>query len=85
MNTELLNIFLSEDGDTHAGQKLLSAIGTQRAAGSPMMRKFTFNRFNVTLDFEAKVVFLQDDLTVGPQGEYKLSMSEFEKALRERR
>lgn len=84
MNAELLDAFFSEDGDAHARQKLLDAIRKQRATGSRMVREFTFNRFNVTLDFEAKVVSLQDDLTVGPQGEYKLSLDEFERALQER-
>jgi len=83
MNAELLNIFFSEDGDAHACQKLLDSIRKQGATGSRMVLEFTFNRFNVTLDFEAKVVSLQDDLTVGPQGEYKLSLDEFEKALHE--
>jgi hypothetical protein len=81
MNTELLNIFLSEDGDSHARHKLLNAIHEHKATGAPMLREFTFNRFKVTLDFEAKKVSLQDDLTVDPQGEYKLSLDEFEKAL----
>lgn len=81
MHTELLNIFLSEDGDAHARHKLLNAIREQKATGAPMVRKFTFNRFNVTLDFEANNVSLQDDLTVEPQGEYKLSLDEFENAL----
>jgi hypothetical protein len=85
MNAELLNTFLSEDGDAHSRQKLLDAIRKQRPPGAPMVREFTFNRFNVTLDFEGKQVSLQDDLTVGPQGEYKLSLDEFEKALQERK
>ena len=83
MNAELLNTFFSEDGDAHARQKLLDAIRTQRANGTPMMRDFTFNRFNVTLDFEANQVYLQDDLTTGPEGEHTLTLDEFEKALQE--
>ena len=83
MNAELLNIFLSEDGDAHARDKLLDSISKQRATATPLVHEFTFNRFNVTLDFEAKKVSLQDDLTVGPQGEYELSLDEFEKALQE--
>ncbi len=48
-----------------------------------MVWEFTFNRFNVTLDFKEEQVVLQDDLTIGPQGEYKLSLNEFEKVLQE--
>ena len=85
MSAELLNTFSSEDGDAHARHKLLDAIRKQRATGTPVAREFTFNRFNVALDFEGKQVSLQDDLTVGPQGEYKLTLDEFDKALQERR
>ena len=85
MNMKLLHTFFSEDGDAHARLKLLDAIRSQRATGTPMMRDFTFNRFNVTLDFEANQVFLQDDLTTGPQGEHTLSLDEFEKTLKERK
>ena len=83
MNAELLNTFLSEDGDANVRPKLLDAILKQRAAGTPMIREFTFNRFIVTLDFETRQVLLQDDLTVGPQGEYRLGLEKFERALRE--
>src|SRR6516165_2750348 len=76
MNKELLNTFFSEDGDGHARRRLLDAIREQRATGTPMAREFTFNRFNVALDFEAKQVSLRDDLTVGPQGEYTLGLNQ---------
>jgi hypothetical protein len=85
MNAELLNIFFSEDGDAHVRQKLIDAIQKQRTSGLPLMQELNFNRINVTLDFEAKVVSFQDDLTVGPEGEYKLDLNEFKKVLHERR
>jgi hypothetical protein len=81
MNAKLLDIFLSEDGDAHARQKLLDSIREQRTTGTPLVREFNFNRFNVTLNFETKQVFLEDDLTTGPEGERKFSLDEFEKAL----
>jgi hypothetical protein len=79
VNAELLNIFLSDDGDVHARHKRLDAISKQRPTSTTVVREFSFNRFNVTLDFEAKRVSLQNDLTLGPQGEYKPSLEEFEK------
>jgi hypothetical protein len=81
MNTKLLDTFLSEDGDAYARHKLLDAIRKQRATGTPLVSKFTFNRFNVTLDYEAKTVSLQDDLAVDPDGEYNFKLDEFEKAV----
>jgi hypothetical protein len=83
MNAELLNTFFSEDGDVHARQKLLEAIHKQGVSGAPMVQELIFNRFKITLDFEGKQVSLQDDLTVGPPGEFKLNMDEFKKALQE--
>ena len=83
MNTELLYTFLSEDGDAHVRQKLLNAIREQRATGNRLIQEFNFNRFNILLDFDAKQASLRDDLTVGPEGEHKLGLDEFEKALQE--
>jgi hypothetical protein len=85
MNKKLLDEFLSEDADAYSRQRLFEAIREQRTSGAPIVREYTFNRFNVTLDFGTKEVTLEDDLAVGPQGEYKLSVEEFEKALRERK
>ena len=85
MNAKLLDTFLSEDGDAHARQKLLEAIHKQGVNGTPMVLEFTFNRFKVTLDFEGKQVSLQDDLTAGPPGEFKLNMDGFKNALQERK
>ena len=84
MNTKILDAFLSEDGDAQARHKLLDTIREHKSPHATI-QKYAFNRFNVTLDFEAKKVLLEDDLTVNPQGEYKLGMEEFEKALQERK
>ena len=83
MSTELLNSFFAEDGDAHARRKLLDAIRSQRASGgTTVVRDFTFNRFKVILDFEKQRASLHDDLTVGPLGEYEISLDDFERALR---
>ena len=81
MNAELLDRFLSEDGDFHARHKLIDAIRIQRSNSTPIKQDFNFIRFSVTLDLEQKCVFLRDDLTVGPEGKYSLSLEEFERAL----
>jgi hypothetical protein len=83
MNTELLNTFLSEDGDAYARRELLDAISQQRTTGTPLARKYTFNRFNLILDFETNQALLEDDLTVGPEGEYKIDLAKFERALQQ--
>ncbi|MDB6068687.1 MAG: hypothetical protein JWR26_4895 [Pedosphaera sp.] len=81
MNDKVLEQFLSEDGEAHVRRKLLDAIHSQSLAGSPLLKKYSFNRFIVSLDFETKQVTIEDDLTTGAQGEYKLGMQEFAKAL----
>lgn len=82
MNSALLNEFLTEDADPQIRRKLVDAI---REPKNPSTLKFTFNRFNVVLDFEAKQVVIEDDLTVGPDGEFKLGFEEFVSALQERK
>ena len=69
MNAKLLDEFLSEEGDDLATGRLLAAIHEQRTRAAPTVQKYTFNRFNVTLDFETKKVSLEDDLTVDLSGE----------------
>ncbi|MEI6196501.1 MAG: hypothetical protein WCS42_19445 [Verrucomicrobiota bacterium] len=83
MNSKLLASFLSEDGDAQARRKLLDTIREHKTTRATVVRKYTFNRFKVTLDFGTDYVTLEDDLTIGPQGEYKLGVEEFEKALLE--
>ena len=85
MNAQLLDQFLSEDCDAHVHRKLLTAIHKQRASGVPGVQRYTFNRFNITLNFVTKQVSLEDDLAVGPQGEYKLGIEEFEEILQKRK
>ena len=83
MNSKLLASFLLEDGDAHARRKLLDIIREHNTSRATVVRKYTFNRFKVTLDFGEDYVMLEDDLAIGPQGEYKLGVEEFEKALLE--
>jgi hypothetical protein len=80
MNQKVLSEFLSEDGDAYARQQLVAAMREGKLVGR-VLQKFNFNRFNVSLDFAAEEVVIEDDLTPGPDGEWKLAMSEFEKIL----
>lgn len=84
MNAKLLDEFFSEDGDAHARHKLLDDIRGYGISHTAIVREYMFNRFNVTLNFEIKEVTIGDDLTVGPEGEFRISMGEFEKALLKR-
>ena len=83
MNPNLLDMFLAEECDSYTRNKLLDTIREGKTSGIAVTREYTFNRFNVILDFEKTEVKLEDDLTVGPGGDWKLDMEEFEKALHE--
>jgi len=78
MNKTLLDEFFSEDASTYIKGKLLEAIQKGKTNDSLAVREFTFNRFNVILNFQAREVILQDDLKMGPEDEYKLSIEKFE-------
>jgi hypothetical protein len=77
----LLNEFLAEEGSSEFRRKLLVSI---REPNRRNVLKFTFNRFNIILDYEKKEVAVEDDLTVGPEGEFKLGFEEFIRALQEK-
>jgi hypothetical protein len=80
MNSALLSEFLAEEGSLEIREKLLVSI---REPDSRAALKFTFNRFNIILDYEKKEVTVEDDLTVGPEGEFNLGFEEFVRALQE--
>ena len=84
MSATLLDRFFSEDGDAHARRKLLDTIREHKTSRVTFVRRYTFNRFNLSVNFGTSEVTLEDDLTVGPLGEYKLRLEEFEKELQER-
>ncbi len=56
MNEKLLSEFLSEEADPYVRRKLLDAIREQRVLGVPTVKEYTFDRFNISLDFETKEV-----------------------------
>jgi hypothetical protein len=78
MNFALLSEFLTEDADSQIRRRLLDAIQNPGIAST---LQFTSNRFNIFLAFETKQVTIQDDLTVGLEGECKLNFGEFVSAL----
>ena len=81
MNAKLVTTFLSEDCDAETRRQLVKAIRSAAASGCTAVREYTFNRFKLSLDFGAQEARLEDDLTVGPDGEFKLSMDDLERAL----
>ena len=74
MNDELLELFIKEDCDRHAQSVLLTAIKVK--SGTATVEDFTFNRFNVRLDFNADVAVIDDDLNPS-DGECRLPLNRF--------
>jgi|UniRef100_UPI00378377CB hypothetical protein len=74
MNDELLELFIKEDCDQHAQSVLLSAI--KEKTGTDGIEDFTFNRFNIRLDFGTNQVVIDDDLNPS-DGECRLPLAVF--------
>jgi len=74
MNDELLELFIKEDCDQHAQSVLLAAIKAK--SGTTAVEDFTFNRFNVRLDFNADEAVIDDDLNPA-DGECRLPLNGF--------
>lgn len=74
MNDELLELFLEEDCDRHAQSVLLTAIKVK--SGTAVVEDFTFNRFNVRLDFIDGVAVIDDELNPA-DGECRLPLNRF--------
>lgn len=79
MNRQMLDDFLSEDGDPGTRTMLLVAL---RLPPPMVVKELEFNHFLVRLHFEERQVLIEDDLIPGPEGQYRLSFDDFEKALR---
>jgi hypothetical protein len=76
MNDELLEMFIEEDCDQHAKSVLLASIGAK--TGTDGKEDFTFNRFNVRLNFGDSEAIIDDDLNPD-EGEYRLPLANFAK------
>jgi len=74
MNDELLELFIKEDCDQHAQAVLLTSIRAK--TGTDGTEDFTFNRFNVRLDFGNKEAVIDDDLNP-VDGECRIPIERF--------
>ena len=81
MNTILLEEFLSEDADYHVRSILADAIKGIDLGKTIGLKEFTFNRFNVKLDADAKRAIIEDELNPSEDGEFSCSLDEFKNGL----
>ncbi|RZS36375.1 hypothetical protein EV193_10756 [Herbihabitans rhizosphaerae] len=75
MSNDLVRRFFDEECEPHVVRVLLSEMNA-RSLG---LTSFTFNVFNVTLDFDNSRVVIEDDLN--PEGDAEVSLSEFRSEL----
>lgn len=80
--SDLLQQFFSEDCDLDVRKLLLDAMAQFVSGGEDVIREFTFNRFNIKLDFGASEVMLEDDLDPSSEGQQTLCLGEFREALK---
>ena len=82
MNQQLLADFIRFEAIDYVRELLLNRIaqcGTGEAIG---IRKYEFNRYDVTIDCNSREVTIEDDLNPEPDGRGSWSLEEFESALR---
>lgn len=78
-NPSLLIIFLNEECIPPLRDMLLAEI--KEFGQTPIVRTHVFNRFNLRMDFENSLVRIEDDLDPGEEGEFELSLADFQREL----
>jgi hypothetical protein len=78
MNPDLLEQFLAEECTPYVRDLLGSAMKT---SSGPEVKRFEFNRFEVTLHLRTKEVILEDVLDLDQSGTQKIPMKDFLAAL----
>lgn len=79
----LLKEFLEQDCDAAVHQKLIAEITRHGAVRTEVVREFTFNRFNICLDFQNGNVRVEDELDTSEAGSCSVSLADFASALNE--
>jgi hypothetical protein len=75
MSRELMNEFFAEDCDAAVRQELVGEIN--RSVSTDVTREYTFNRFNLRMNFRDGTVLIGDELNVSDEGSCSLSLEEF--------
>lgn len=81
MMSLLLQEFINQEATPSVCKLILDRVGQLNEQPKESIHKFEFNRFEITLDFSNKVVFIEDVLEPGPDGELSVGLDEFMDAL----
>lgn len=79
---DLLAEFLNEDCDATLAQEILAEIAKFAPSQADVLREYTTNRFNLSLDFRRDEVRLDDVLDVSDEGTLVVSVEAFTTALK---
>lgn len=73
----LMEQFIAQELNANVRSVLNGALEERARSDNVLIREFEFNCFDVVLDFERRVVKLQDALSSGVESSTELPMSDF--------
>ena len=79
MSDSLLDQFVEYEMNPTVRQLLKDAMADPEPRKA--LREFTFDRFNVTLDFERRVAVVDDELDPSPAGSVEMDLEQFDRLL----
>lgn len=79
----LLQQFIEEEATPHVRRLIVNAVHEHEGRPQETQRRFEFNRFEVTLDFDGGVATIEDVLDSASSGEVRLQLGEFIQCLSE--
>jgi hypothetical protein len=80
-NTPLLEQFLSEECTPYVRHVVLQALNSSKTVGLARMKRFEFNRFDLTIDYDEGVATVEDILDATAAGSQRVSLAELASAI----
>jgi hypothetical protein len=77
MNKEILSEFLAFECDDYVKSLIRDAVQKSNLDKNLKVKKFEFDRFNITMDFENQVVLVEDVLDASEAGTGQFDLDEF--------
>ena len=82
MNAGLLDAFMNEDCERHIVALLWREVCEPHNRGALQSREYTFNQFNLLVDFASETVRIDDEFDPSESGTCKVSLPQFRERLR---
>jgi hypothetical protein len=81
MKTKLFDQFLAEECTVSVRDLLRTALEEGLSGAGPRMKRFEFNRFEVTLDIDGGYVLIEDVLDATDAGSQRISLADVSSAM----